>query len=318
MSHFRRVLNGKVIFNQSPDEDCPCGSGKEARNCCLTKAGFRKMPVNASPPGPRTGFAHPRCYAKGLADCSREISREHYLSQSVLRHLNQDGALRVEGLTWGGRYPLRLPTGAYASKVLCKRHNTALSPLDALAVPLFEAIRTPQAENTGEQSLRLFCGHDVERWLLKTMCGLLASNAIAIDEDASHDIPHSWVQALFAEADWQSGQGLYANRTLGAWFSGEHGVRLQFIGHREHDTSGIGGMCMWVCGLELFISMTGFRARQFDRRVLVYRPMELHYVGANFERSIAFTWAGPADNGTIQMTLNGSKEQDATSLLEGP
>jgi hypothetical protein len=62
-------------------------------------------------------------------------------------------------------------------------------------------------------------------------------------------------------------------------------------------------MGLSICGYELIISMSGFPSRLFDGREMVYRPLEIHATGIDFEKSIMFCWEGKADLGTISVTI---------------
>jgi hypothetical protein len=67
------------------DELCPCGSRRRARSCHLAPDGWWLTP--SAPPllgDERTGYRHPGCYASTSSDCSSRLSREHWLSASVL------------------------------------------------------------------------------------------------------------------------------------------------------------------------------------------------------------------------------------------
>lgn len=83
----------------------------------------------------KTGFSHPECYASDLADCSREMSREHYVSESVLRAIDGGGkSIEVRGLPWQPNgASQRISTAALTEQVLCKRHNQALTRDDGWA-----------------------------------------------------------------------------------------------------------------------------------------------------------------------------------------
>jgi hypothetical protein len=59
---------------------------------------LRTRMQSPSPPGPQTRFSHPSCYLAGTDDCSERISREHYMSKSVLDQLGN--TLRVTGMPW--------------------------------------------------------------------------------------------------------------------------------------------------------------------------------------------------------------------------
>jgi hypothetical protein len=57
--------------------------------------------------GPPTGFSHPRCYGQVLGDCSRDISREHWISEAVQKAIAELGKpLISEGMPWLHGVPL--------------------------------------------------------------------------------------------------------------------------------------------------------------------------------------------------------------------
>ncbi len=136
---FRKVVTGEVRFSIQADAPCPCGSSTAASKCCLTEHGFRKTPAATAPAPPTTGYSHAACYAGPLADCSARRSREHYVSESLLTHLHSHNELTVTGFPWVPHGEKVVSPSALASKILCQRHNSALSPLDAIAVHLFQA-----------------------------------------------------------------------------------------------------------------------------------------------------------------------------------
>lgn len=74
-----------------------------------------------------------------------------------------------------------LPPVALASKVLCERHNSALSPLDTAATDLYAILRRINAElgdeaPTAPSETFTVGGVDLERWLLKALIGLAHSH----------------------------------------------------------------------------------------------------------------------------------------------
>lgn len=57
------------------------------------------------------------------------------------------------------------------ANVLCKRHNNALSSVDATAGRFLKAIlRAPDFLQSHEIRVLMLSGDDVERWILKTLC----------------------------------------------------------------------------------------------------------------------------------------------------
>lgn len=297
---FRTVIDNEVRFSFAHNSPCPCGSNIAASACCLTPTGFRKVPAFTSPPLPKTGNSNPSCYASSLGDCSSKRTREHYISKSLLLYLNRHNALTVKGFPWIEGEQKTLSPNALTSNVLCGRHNAALSPLDEIAVRLFKAFDEGGVVGSGQQLLYLFSGHDVERWLLKILCGITYSNNLPLGDNIDLSIPQKWLDILFNNVEFSDDQGLYVCKSRGHLFEGPQGLQLQAI-TRQGRLSGLG---LWLNGYELILSMSGFPSRIFDERSVVYRPLELYATGREFEKSIVFHWEGIADLGTISLEIN--------------
>lgn len=199
-----------------PGDPCPCGSGFDAGDCCLLRAGrWHKRPSNILPPGSATGFSNPACYARSTKNCSSDISREHFISHDVLRCFENDGTLGLVGAPWQPEGTEKsLPPNALASKILCGRHNHALSPLDAEAGRLFRTIGAFDRDfndKPATDAMAMFSGEDIERWMLKTVCGMVASKHVAQDRIIRNTIVNdAWVDALFGKRVWQAPLGMYA------------------------------------------------------------------------------------------------------------
>lgn len=293
---------GGINFSISPNSPCPCGCGKPASECCLTNQELHKAPASTTPPPPKSGEHIRRCYASRLADCSSTLSREHYISASLLHYLDQFKNLTVSGLPWLNGQEKVLPPDALASKILCERHNSALSPLDAMAVHLFQAFDEEGVAGSGQQLLHLFSGHDLERWLLKMLCGLAFSGNLTTDVDCDLSIPRLWLDVLFGHADLTRERGLYVCVDKGHQFAGPHGLEMRAITGKGRLT----GIGLTVCGYELILSMSGFPTRRFNKRRVAYRPQEFHATGPNCEKSVVFSWDGEADRGTIHTGIGRS------------
>jgi hypothetical protein len=250
-----------------------------------------------------TGHAHSGCYATALGDCGSKLTREHYVSESLLNELNRDNNLRVAGFPWqtAGQEKVLRPN-ALASKILCKRHNDALSSLDAIALRLFHAFNEEGTSGSGRQLLFLFNGSDLERWILKVLCGLAHSGNLMRRGGTAVSIPNQWLEILFGYIDFPDGQGLYVCASPGHRFEGPHGLELRAI----LGGGGLSGLGLSVCGYELILSMSGFPSRSFDGRTVVYRPLEFYTTGPAFEKSVVFTWQGVADLGTICLDIRGT------------
>lgn len=199
-----------------PSDPCPCGSAVSAGNCCLMRAGrWRKRPANIQPVGSTTGLSNPECYAHTTNDCSSDISREHFISHDVLRCFETGGTLGLAGAPWQEAGTEKsLPPERLSSKILCGRYNQALSPLDAEAGRLFRTIGAFDKgfnEKPATDAIAIFSGEDIERWMLKTVCGLVASKHVAKDRIVrSRFVSEAWVEVLFGKRSWRAPLGMYA------------------------------------------------------------------------------------------------------------
>jgi hypothetical protein len=85
---------------------------------------------------------HQRCYLRSTNNCCHTITSEHSVSQSVLHAMARGSALiEMGGLHWKAPGELaQLHINNLGSNILCKRHNSALSPLDAAAGGFFRIL----------------------------------------------------------------------------------------------------------------------------------------------------------------------------------
>lgn len=164
-------------FPWKRDDPCPCGSGSSFADCCLGGDGWPAMLLgDLVPPAPVTGEAQSGCYMAATADCSGGLSREHYISRGLI-----DGPeLRVRGMPWQREEVAHYSPDNLAARILCRRHNSALSPLDAHAIRLFlaleEGLKHAQRRSLSSRS-RFFMtsGDGLELWAMKTLASLYAS-----------------------------------------------------------------------------------------------------------------------------------------------
>ena len=64
-------------------------------------ATFRTMKAvaaNVNPPGPKSGYQHPQCYAKSDCNCSTNISNEHFISKNMLKDVALNSTVKVAGI----------------------------------------------------------------------------------------------------------------------------------------------------------------------------------------------------------------------------
>lgn len=196
-----------MILEPKPSDPCPCGSNIVAVTCCLQQDGsWYKAPSATSPTPPETNKTVNKCYARTLSDCYGPISGEHYISHSILKQLGPNVILN--GVPWSQK-PVSIPIQGMTGKILCKRHNESLSPLDTTAGKLFETIKnTHKGEKVGWVLLN---GEDIERWMMKILFGILASGNIKQrDGNATQKAspPITYLNILFGNQAMNPGWGL--------------------------------------------------------------------------------------------------------------
>jgi hypothetical protein len=168
-----------------PNEPCPCGSGVSSIGCHADVAAGGWVLPRYQPllTDERTGTSVPGCYAAFMHDYRPPLSAEHWLSENILRAASGDGPVRLFGLSWSPDREVELFPRSVAHKVLCERHNHALSRLDATAGAAFAALRSYQRDLdavTGPQGSEflLVSGEELERWLLKLLWGVTTAKMI--------------------------------------------------------------------------------------------------------------------------------------------
>lgn len=144
------------------------------------------------------------CWAACLGDCSETISGEHIVSGGSFT----DESVKVKGLPWCADEFKTIGLAGFVKNVLCRRHNSRLSPLDEGATQLRKApcdIVDLSAERgkTGAQSwpLKTFCvnGLLLERWCLKTLIAIAIDGEIPIGDGDSGPgtVPRELVEIAF-------------------------------------------------------------------------------------------------------------------------
>jgi hypothetical protein len=292
-------------------DDCPCQSGKIFEHCCA-KYNFKPLYAVTRTSGLKTGIKNPRCYAAAFEDCSEKISREHFLSNGILKILNENGGLAVAGFPWLkiGVHKQITPANLVGN-VLCERHNNALSPLDKVAIRFFKTFRQIEQEFVDEKTAEiervfLFNGHDLERWMLKTLCGIVYSNnASTLEEKITNWSPKiTWLNMLFGIQKFQFGCGIYYEAKIGEKRDLYQGV--DFAPLLDQDNIVAGG----IINLKehSFILVMLSPPQEKSGTILehsVYRPTELVIKKGkeSMMKVVVLAWDPPFNKASIEITL---------------
>lgn len=249
--------------------------------------------------GDRTGYAHPRCYGGAAEDCSERISREHWLTGSIITAIRNDGTnLVASGLPWLNGKSAQLSVTSMASNILCERHNNSLSSIDAVAEKFFLATRSDQqsladAEHTerSEDTLVLCQGPILELWMLKLFWGALASKSLGSNgapvPALRSDIDlRNFTDILWRGAEWPDGWGLYMRRHRVDPHGSPNSIAVQ--SHSGPDGTLWGGSVV-IGALQLCLA---FGVADGPHGDFFYRPGGVLFTGkgTSAEKVIALAW----------------------------
>ena len=155
---------------------------------------------------PQTSHSVDKCYAKGLGSCGGEISREHYISESILEMFS---GIQPEGIPWMSHRSQLIGPNDLTVKCLCEKHNNYLSPLDVTASAFFKSILD---YGTYNPKIVTVSGDLLERWCLKLLFGFLATKQVKIKNETigPEYLGDDLLEYLFLGTKKPLGRGLYS------------------------------------------------------------------------------------------------------------
>ncbi len=174
-----------------------------------------------------------QCWAAKLGGCGGPLSREHLVSRSLFREHPDfhKSLLYMYGFSWCEDEPKPVGISSATSKILCRRHNSALSQLDSEAARAFDiltslsaAIVKPEHFSKCESRYRIN-GLLLERWFLKT-----AINMIQVLYPAVFSPPTELIELAFGLRPFPPKAGLcLAALPSKGKFTTDQGIMFQAI-----------------------------------------------------------------------------------------
>jgi hypothetical protein len=290
--------NGK-FYGPDPEDDCPCGSRRQACRCHRAADHSwiaERPPALLTDAG--TGYANAGCYARSSNDCDEELTLEHYISDDVLESISADTkVVAVKGAAWQPDATEKtVGVKSLASRMLCRRHNHALSPLDKMAAEFFRYFRDDQLGvmcfhgNDFDRDFTLVSGTHLELWLLKVIWGAIEAKGMELEGSPAYRFrlgvtTKQLAEILWRGADWPPHWGMYILHNQHP----EHAVKQNSVRLRlaRHGSEVLGGYIQ-IAGIEFLIS---FEMPPVPR---TYRPcgMTIQRVGfpLHIWKMFAFAW----------------------------
>lgn len=237
-----------------------------------------------------SGFAHPRCYLSCTNDCSQKISGEHYISKSLLNQIEQTNkTIDLAGVKWlPPEHWKSVGKEALTAKILCKRHNELLSPLDSCIALLARAIADIDAEFLKPEPRPLnfqISGSHLQRWTIKTLIGMVESRQTC----SPSAVPYAYKSELIAllcrdDAEWPAGWGLYFTAPTAPV---HHSRSFEFRLRTNPDTGLALGADFIFNGVQTTLVLgTPGSAAAFG----ILRPLRLNMRKGNVVSSVLFDW----------------------------
>ena len=221
---------------------CWCGSGRVAGECCFQGDRWFKPSATISLRTFSNDMGIEKCYMKELRACEGGISGEHLVSESVIRLIAGDGKIIVGGTPWLKEGETKtVGFKSLTANCLCQRHNSDLSPLDTAMRDLFAVLKA-DLEKTADASNFIASGHDLERWLLKTLKALavsqnLARGRIKLAGKFASDV--RIFEMLENPLAWPEGTGLYCPMKVGDTTVNHNRFQISPITNSDEEICGL-------------------------------------------------------------------------------
>ncbi len=154
-----------------------------------------------------------KCWAQTIGGCD-EKSLEHYVTKSIF----SSDIVKVKGLPWC-KEEKQLGLAGLGRHILCRRHNSLLSPLDSEAVKLMQALkyavelrdlRSKYKAQRWSVHRKFIDGKILEKWFLKTLINL------SYDESEKYVVPLNKLASIcYGHSFFERPMGLYMTASKG-------------------------------------------------------------------------------------------------------
>lgn len=163
------------------------------------------------------------CWAAGIDGCEGKISREHIFTESLF---STKELITVSGFSWCKGEEKQISIASLTSKILCKKHNSALSPLDGCAADAFKMFE--KGTTLTNSRLRLsppfkvydfhVNGYLFERWLLKTFINICVTYQpdLFIGNGENPGVPtNELIEMCYGKIKFPGSSGMYLTSKVG-------------------------------------------------------------------------------------------------------
>jgi len=299
-------------------EHCICESGKSAGECCYDGRKYVRQPSSVILVSPDNDAEVDGCYFGSTKSCRKKKSKEHLISRAVLSVIKKN-QLTVTGLPWQkGGEPMKIGLDHLQCKCLCQWHNSALSPLDTAAAQFFSALERADLNRSGDGLKVLVSGHDVERWMLKTLFNFAHANSLARGGDVLPAKFHPSIDITAMISDptaWPKGSGLYFTNCFGDRVLRDDEFGLSPL--TLPSANEIVGLWMSIQGLSF--NLLGVAPDQrITQPVGLYRPSKVEFHHSNLTNVVELSWIDGLRHEDVGLTFQSTVGDAQAKGIELP
>jgi hypothetical protein len=264
---------------------------------------------------------NPKCYANIYGGCSPKISREHFISHSLIKLYSfDDPGLKIRHT---GDYGVRefVSPKKFVANVLCEKHNNGLHRADDAALQIATFLRTNSMRflngggEWGDDEEITVSGDDFQAWILKLILNHAVGKALSGDRGT---FPPEAIGVMLGLGMWPSTWGLCvsgdtSNKDLpyNPFEKLEHWTTewLSFhpLIHRE---GWYGGGIVYLNGIGFGLTVFNpgrefpeFNSPANPLRGSVQRPLYMAWVYRGKTKRINFEWNDVWEHKTLTFTL---------------
>jgi len=176
------------------------------------------------------------CWADCLGNCGSKQSREHFVSENLWL----GNTVWVQGLPWCAGAPKHIGIANLTKKMLCREHNSELSPVDSSAGQSFDKLREATRLKSVREAMKplrwtvkkyLLDGVMLERWFVKTLINIAFDGTYPIGSDSAviGRPSERLVRIAYGLESFQGKAGLYTIAHVGMQFTLEDRVSFSPI-----------------------------------------------------------------------------------------
>jgi hypothetical protein len=203
---------------------------------------------------------------------------------------------------------------------LCKHHNsTCLSPLDMAAGQFFASIKSASSNESTQPISILVSGHDIERWMLKTLFALAHGKILARERQL---LPKCFYQGideshlLTNPTAWPARAGLYSMRYVGQVITARNQLDMSPIAVSASDA--LIGLRFSILGLAFDFLADLLPNIEYAGTNALYRPERLTFRNGPIVNEVLISWIDGRDHPTVNFESTSPKQLPMTGMPCAP